>query len=142
LRPAPIDDAALQVLARVAPNAHVLAAIVVDIDHDGDLDLLASTTDSQLAIFVNDGHDQFVRVRPRTAQGTIGMPDPEVDGRASRANVFATPTRGGYDANLETSGEPQPATPESRAPTFTRAFLPDDLRNPRFGRAPPYDLAL
>ncbi len=39
----------------------VAALIESDVDHDGDLDLLATTSSGDVLIWVNDGHGQFTR---------------------------------------------------------------------------------
>jgi hypothetical protein len=43
------------------PGLHVLRSIVADVDGDGDLDVVVSTVESPLALWINDGTDHFTR---------------------------------------------------------------------------------
>jgi hypothetical protein len=51
-------------------EARVSGVIEGDIDHDGDLDLVASTPDGDVLIWLNDGHGRFSR---QTASRTRGL---------------------------------------------------------------------
>jgi len=137
--PAPVDQAMLRVLASVAPSAHVLAAISVDVDHDGDLDLVACTTDDLLAIWVNEGNNRFVRYQPSaTARLTAA---PGMNRRGPQGQTPATPAREGDTAHFVLSGVARP-------PVAGRASMPDrsvrvgDFRESRSSRAPPRVLSL
>jgi hypothetical protein len=54
----------------VSLGASVESLIEDDIDHDGDLDLLATTGTGDVLVWVNDGHGQFTR-RPQSPTRTI-----------------------------------------------------------------------
>ena len=57
----------------VTLDTAVAALIEGDVDHDGDLDLLATTGSGEVLIWVNDGHGQFTR-RPQSPRRTISGP--------------------------------------------------------------------
>jgi hypothetical protein len=46
----------------------VTGVVEGDIDHDGDLDLVAATSSGDLVIWLNDGHGRFTRQRASTAR--------------------------------------------------------------------------
>jgi hypothetical protein len=48
-------------------------SIVIDIDRDGDLDVVGSSSDAILAVWINDGTDHFTRTIP--APKTTGLGD-------------------------------------------------------------------
>ena len=134
-QPPPVDRAVLQVLARVAPNAHVLAAIVVDIDHDGDLDVVARTTDDLMAMWVNEGHDRFVRYQPAASMHMTAAPavgQPTLPGPTP-----ATVARVGYDACLTASGFSPPCTSATLHRARAHLVRLDQFNHLRLGRAPP-----
>jgi hypothetical protein len=54
----------------VSLGASVESLILDDVDHDGDLDLLATTGTGDVLIWVNDGHGQFTR-RPQSPTRTV-----------------------------------------------------------------------
>ena len=54
----------------VSLTGSVAALIEDDVDHDGDLDLLATTGTGDIVIWVNDGHGQFTR-RAQSPSRTI-----------------------------------------------------------------------
>ena len=55
-------------------DASVAALIEGDVDHDGDLDLLATTRSGDILIYVNDGHGQFTRRTQSSAHTLSGQP--------------------------------------------------------------------
>jgi hypothetical protein len=55
-------------------DASVSALIEGDFDHDGDLDLLATTPSGQVLIWVNDGHGRFTRQEPSQQRTIAGEP--------------------------------------------------------------------
>ena len=61
------------------PETHVLRAIATDIDQDGDLDVLVSTTDAPVVVWINDGTNHFTRRRlaPSTTRLNAG-PSPRL----------------------------------------------------------------
>ena len=50
-------------------DASVAALIEGDVDHDGDLDLVAATAAGDVVIFLNDGHGRFTRQEPSPWRG-------------------------------------------------------------------------
>src|SRR5579862_1031225 len=52
----------------------VIGVIEDDIDHDGDLDLIASTPSGDVLIWLNDGHGRFTRQTASKTQGLSGAP--------------------------------------------------------------------
>ncbi len=134
LQLAPVDAGVLQVLSTIAPTAHVVAAIVVDVDHDGDLDVVARTTDEVFAIYVNEGHGHFVKYRP--AATTTMTAAAEVSAPGGRGLTPATPARMGYDAYL-VAGYARPPTKATGAPANPRVVRLDHRSSSSSGRAPP-----
>jgi hypothetical protein len=55
-------------------DASVSALIEGDFDHDGDLDLLATTPSGDVLIWVNDGHGRFTRQVPSPRRAIAGEP--------------------------------------------------------------------
>jgi hypothetical protein len=134
LQLAPVDTSVLQVLSTIAPSAHVVAAIVVDVDHDGDLDVVARTTDEVFAIYVNEGHGHFVKYRP--APATTMTAAPEVSAPGERGMTPATPGRMGYDAYL-VAGYARPPTNTVGVPKIFHVARLDHFTTSSSGRAPP-----
>jgi hypothetical protein len=58
----------------VSLGASVESLIEDDVDHDGDLDLLATTGSGDVLIWVNDGHGQFTRRLQSPARTISGQP--------------------------------------------------------------------
>jgi hypothetical protein len=52
----------------------VAGVIEGDIDHDGDLDLVAATSSGDVLIWLNDGHGRFTRQAPFRTRGLSGVP--------------------------------------------------------------------
>ena len=50
-------------------EASVAALIDGDVDHDGDLDLVAVTAAGEVLIWLNDGHGRFTRQEPSSGRG-------------------------------------------------------------------------
>jgi len=80
-------------------DASVSALIEGDFDHDGDLDLLATTPSGQVLIWVNDGHGRFTRQEPSQRRTIAGEPvlasagDPSVSVVAVDGWVLEAPVR-------------------------------------------------
>jgi hypothetical protein len=55
-------------------DAVVSAVVEGDIDHDGDLDLVAATADGGVLIWLNDGHGRFTRQAPSPGRDISGEP--------------------------------------------------------------------
>ncbi len=75
----PRQGAVISVHLSGAPDASslpipVAALIDSDIDHDGDLDLLATTASGDLIVWLNDGHGRFTRRPPTERRGVASMP--------------------------------------------------------------------
>src|SRR5579862_7236100 len=64
----------------------VTGVIEDDIDHDGDLDLVAATPSGDVLIWLNDGHGRFTRQPPSRTHGLAGGP---VIGQAAWTNAGA-----------------------------------------------------
>jgi hypothetical protein len=60
----PTSDPLVVRLVSEHPGLHVLRSIVADVDGDGDLDVLVSTVEAPLALWINDGTDHFTRRDP------------------------------------------------------------------------------
>ena len=67
----PFDAAALRSLVASVYQLEVRVAVATDIDEDGDLDVVASTS-SGLVVFVNDGSGLFDAQSPRGGSTTRG----------------------------------------------------------------------
>jgi hypothetical protein len=77
----------------------VTAVIEGDIDHDGDLDLVAATPSGDVLVWLNDGHGRFTRQEASRAQVVSGAPAfsqalwPEALLIGVRAPVVPSPNR-------------------------------------------------
>jgi hypothetical protein len=104
-------------------DAAVGALIDEDIDHDGDLDLVASTASGEVLIWLNDGHGQFTRQQQRPPLDFTGEPVfSRTEWNDLAARLAAAP--------VVTSGQgPQAAVivTQARPPTAPPAFDPLDL---------------
>jgi hypothetical protein len=80
-------------------DASVSALIEGDFDHDGDLDLLATTPSGEVLIWVNDGHGRFTRQEPSQRRTIAGEPawasasDPSFTMVAADSWVLEAPIR-------------------------------------------------
>jgi len=55
-------------------DATVTGVIEGDIDHDGDLDLVAATSSGDVLVWLNDGHGRFTRQAASPTRGVSGEP--------------------------------------------------------------------
>src|SRR2546426_1927566 len=86
----------------------VLRAIATDLDRDGDLDVVATTEDQPIVVWINDGRGHLTRQRPRSAPPVIAH-----------------------------SGDATPPGSGSSAPQTASASTPSPVVAPPEGRAPP-----
>jgi FG-GAP-like repeat len=117
------------------PLGRVLRAIAVDVDRDGDLDVLVSTREEPVVVWLNDGAGHFTRQRPATApsltsetafEGPVGDdvrlgPVPSSRWQAPPAEISSSrqpvPELHGIATGHDQLGRSQrPATRESRGP--------------------------
>jgi hypothetical protein len=87
----PITKLPRQLAASVAPLPRdLVAAIAVDFDHDGDLDVIATDEALDLLVWVNDGSDHLTRRPPaRTTGWQTDVPPPSLDDLLTRSDVTA-----------------------------------------------------
>ena len=52
----------------------VIGVVQGDVDHDGDLDLVAATSAGDLLVWINDGHGRFTRQPASPTRGVSGEP--------------------------------------------------------------------
>jgi hypothetical protein len=80
-------------------DASVSALIEGDFDHDGDLDLLATTPSGDILLWVNDGHGRFTRQEPSPRRALAGDPvlasiaDPSITVVTADGWVLESPVR-------------------------------------------------
>jgi hypothetical protein len=60
----PVPAALARALATAHPSRHVLRSIAIDLDRDGDLDVIASTAEELLVVWLNDGLGHLVAEQP------------------------------------------------------------------------------
>jgi hypothetical protein len=65
-------------------------SVAIDIDGDGDLDVIASSRDALVAVWINDGQDHFTRVVPAAAPAGLGDGAPAFQDQPE-ATLFAPP---------------------------------------------------
>ena len=112
-------------------DASVSALIEGDFDHDGDLDLLATTPSGDVLVWVNDGHGRFTRQEPSPRRALAGDPvlasiaDPSITVVASDGWVLESPVRA-YRAVVVRSIRP----PTAIGVTFRDRQLVPALRAP------------
>jgi hypothetical protein len=87
-------------------------AIVADIDRDGDLDVIGSSSDALLAVWINDGSNHFTRTVP--AQKRVGLGDGAAAYREviDRSILAAPPTPKWFAAALSSRA---PRAPDAHA---------------------------
>jgi hypothetical protein len=118
LTPTAPTDPAVQTLLADQPQAHIVRAIAADVDHDGDLDIVAVTNEG-LALWINDGAGHFARRQVaasstlRDASNTLA---PIGDSQALAFDL--TPTNGHaisvlHDLFIPTASRLALATPQS-----------------------------
>jgi hypothetical protein len=114
----------------------LVSIVAADIDSDGDLDVVASDTELELHVWINDGSGHFTRrdpMRPGTWQEL--PPLPGLDTHSTRSNAFTTPS----SPSFVTGSRPLFWT-LSASPTSLRRLahrLPQIDRGSRTPRAPP-----
>lgn len=122
--------------AAVHLEAPVSGVIENDIDHDGDLDLVAATPTGDVLIWLNDGHGRFTRQAASRMPGFTSEPGvihaswPEAPAAGISAPVLSAPA-GGETAVVATRVRP----PTARAFRAVRRTILPALR------APPSSLA-
>ena len=68
----------------------VIGVVEGDVDHDGDLDLVATTSAGDLLIWINDGHGRFTR---QPASPTAGLSGEPALAETASHSVFAVDVR-------------------------------------------------
>jgi hypothetical protein len=56
-----LDPEVAHLVALVQPGAQAVHAVARDLDHDGDRDLVTSTTEEPIVVWINDGNGHFHR---------------------------------------------------------------------------------
>lgn len=138
VRTAATDPTVVRLLSQATRSTHVLRAIAVDIDRDGDLDVVATTSEDVLAIWVNQGEGRFTRERPNASP--VMSTSPTVAGAAAREDTQAVvPKTTRWQAGL--AAWPVRFT-DTRAlahvPGASSALVHSWLGFARQGRAPPF----
>src|ERR1041385_6690562 len=134
VRRASLPAALARGLAESLPPPGVLRSIAVDLDRDGDLDVVASTNDALIAVWLNDGMGRLVRdhrgpspwaraARQLTSASELPVIEPDGPSRA--------PARG--TARISAS---------TQSGKIVRSYWRDaapggPIRRPASGRAPP-----
>jgi hypothetical protein len=137
-----IDDPALaRLVARLPPGAHVLRAVAVDVDRDGDLDVIATTTDDILAVWVNEGEGHFSRGRT-SDQPNMLAPADVAGGRSGDAAQMVAPRSGQWHGDLTRRSFSVDSDRPERAAIVVVAGARTGCVTSRHGRAPPSFSAL
>jgi hypothetical protein len=114
------DAAAMQLLRVAEPGAHVLVAISRDLDRDGDLDVVGSTAEAPLVIWINEGDGHFTRQRPTSGPMVSSHPDG---------------VERGSDRPLQTGVTPR--SPDDLLPALTVVPVPGGADPLWLGSSPP-----
>jgi hypothetical protein len=112
--------------------AEVAVLIDKDIDEDGDLDLVATTSDNEVLIWLNDGHGRFTREEPSRHRGWSGEAS-MTDADAS-AQLAVGP--GAQVVEWARGRTERLSARRIRPPTIAVEFQPQPLHTPGL-RAPP-----
>jgi VCBS repeat protein len=113
-------------------DASVAALIDGDVDHDGDLDLVAATAAGDVLIWLNDGHGRFTRQEQSPRRGFSSEPAVlHVDWNATTAVGVAAPLVAPPNS-AETPVVVAQIRPPNAPLDFNLSFL-----NPQTLRAPP-----
>jgi hypothetical protein len=71
----------------------LVSIVAADIDSDGDLDVVASDTELELHVWINDGTGHFTRRVPMRPGNWQELPPlPGLDTHSTRSNAFTTPS--------------------------------------------------
>jgi hypothetical protein len=109
----------------------VSAVIGGDVDHDGDLDLLAITAGGDLLVWTNDGHGRFTKRPPQQTRGIAGEPAIAfANGHAAAAvtgSSFGVTPPAGADSLVLVAQARAPADPPC---TARHLLLLHSLRSP------------
>ena len=79
----PADRIVIGLASRLSPGKRIVSAAAVDVDHDGDLDVIAATSDNEFRLWLNDG-GTFTRQRPASRPGLA-----DADGALSMAATMS-----------------------------------------------------
>ena len=100
---------------------HVLRAIARDLDRDGDLDVVASTAEEPIVVWINDGNGRYTRQKPSPASPVAMVPNAVVSAPlADRLAAPPTPKWGALSGRqglivYVKSDQPTPALPSPAA---------------------------
>jgi hypothetical protein len=116
-------------------DTSVSALIEGDFDHDGDLDLLATTPSGDVLVWVNDGHGRFTRQDPSPRRAIAG--EPVVVSTDSQS--VSVVTAGGFVLEARVRAQRAFVARAIRPPTAIRIVSRDRQLVPPL-RAPPSSL--
>jgi len=71
-------------------DAAVAVLVDGDVDHDGDLDLVAATTTGDVVIWLNDGHGRFTRQLPARSR-TLGQESTSIEVATNPPTAIGSP---------------------------------------------------
>jgi hypothetical protein len=113
-----------------------LRAVAVDVDRDGDLDVIATTTDDILAVWVNEGEGHFARDRA-PEQPSMQTPDDVAGGRPGDAAQLILPRSNQWHSELVRLTIGSDSDRPTNALAIVRAVPCAGCVTTRHGRAPP-----
>jgi hypothetical protein len=131
----PLDAAFARAVVAERPTRHILRSIAVDVDHDGDLDVVAATVEEPVVIWIRDGSGRFTRQRP--VDGRKMGADSGLASASGGSGVFGEAPASRWQSPAETADHRLAADRPARharargaSALPTRAIVADRTRGP------------
>jgi hypothetical protein len=117
-------------------ETNAVSIVANDIDHDGDVDLVATTSSNQVVIWINDGRGHFTQEQERLPSSDLSLATTVVDSSSRDQPVASGPAAPQFVVHSRRNKAGVVAT-QIRRPTAPRGVTPSflSLSSPR---APPF----
>jgi hypothetical protein len=126
------------ILASAQVGQHDIRAVAIDIDHDGDTDIVSSTVEEPLIVWINDGQGHFTQRRSAGRTGLASAPDGVFAPFGPAGSPAVPPTSSSLGAPLDNRILIAPVLPAGPVPPLVQPPLPGGTTSSRASRAPPF----